>query len=211
MDDDQPKPEKRYPLSASKMSKTPSWIMLGFLLGAVFVAALPPLRKRPAPEGTVFKAVEPPAARPPREPPQLTTIEAVFAIWGQHAVWSDDITEVALWNDRDKAFTDCYEGRRFGDSLYFRTIPKLTRRVIARGKPLPESPLLFTETEEQYREWLNYGRSERPIERGAPARPNTAAPAPKPVPIDRTVTPVTAPSLPPVQFPLHDNARKLTR
>ena len=38
MDEDTPKPEKRYPLPASKLSKTPSWIMLGFLLGAIFVA-----------------------------------------------------------------------------------------------------------------------------------------------------------------------------
>jgi hypothetical protein len=208
MEDDEPKPEKRYPLSASKMSKTPSWIMLGFLLGAIFVAALPPLRKIPAPESTAFKAVESPPPRSPRDPPQLTTIEAVFAVWGQHAVWSDDVTEVALWNDRDKAFSDCYEVRRFGDIPYFRTIPKLTRRVIARGKPIPESPLLFTETEEQYREWLNYGRSERPVERHAPERPNPSAPAPNPAPIDRSLNPVTAPSLPPVEFPLQGNSRK---
>lgn len=208
MEDDEPRSEKRYPLSASKMSKTPSWIMLGFLLGAIFVAALPPLRKQPAPETTTFKAVEPPPPRPPREPPQLTTIEAVFAVWGQYAVWSDDVTEVALWNDHDKAFSDCYEVRRFGDIAYFRTIPKLTRRVIARGKPIPESPLLFTETEEQYREWLKYGRSERPVERDAPVRPNAAAPTPAPAPIDRSVNPVMAPSLPPVQFPAPDDSGK---
>lgn len=208
MEDDEPRSEKRYPLSASKMSKTPSWIMLGFLLGAIFVAALPPLRKKPAPEGTTFRVAETPQPRPPREPPQLTTIEAVFAVWGQYAVWSDDVTEVALWSDHDKAFTDFYEIRRFGDISYFRTIPKLTRRVIGRGKPIPESPLKFTETEEQYREWLNFGRSERPVERDAPARPNTTTPPPAPAPVDRSVNPVTAPSLPPVEFPPHQNSGK---
>src|SRR5688572_30717624 len=99
MDDDERKAEQRYPLSTSKMSKTPSWIMLGFLLGAAFVAALPPLRKRqpaPPPEASGFKAAEPAKKREPREPPQLTTIEAVFATWGKHAVWADDVTEVAL-------------------------------------------------------------------------------------------------------------------
>ena len=176
MDDDEPKPEKQYPVSASKMSKTPSWIMLGFLLGAVFVAALPPMRKKSAPpEKTVLKSVEPPRPTAPREPPQLTTIEAVFEMWGKNAVWSDDVTEVALWNDRDKAYSDYYEVRRFGDVYYFRTIPHLTRRIIARGKP--ESPLLFTETEEQYREWLTYGRAERAIERPAPGRPKPSAPS----------------------------------
>ncbi|MGH7943807.1 MAG: hypothetical protein ACREH8_05410 [Opitutaceae bacterium] len=207
MEDDESKAGKRYPLSASKMSKTPSWIMLGFLLGAVFVAALPPLRRKPAPEPVVFKATEPPAAPAPREPPQLTTIEAVFEVWGKHAVWSDDVTEVALWNDRDKAYTDCFEVRRFGSIHYYRTIPRLTRRVISRGKPIPESPLRFTETEEQYREWLNYGRSERPIERTRPARP-TASPLPAaPAPVGREIK-MDAPALPPPAIPRANDREK---
>jgi hypothetical protein len=203
MDDDERKAEKRYPLSASKMSKTPSWIMLGFLLGAAFVAALPPLRKRPAapPETSVFRAAEPAKKREPREPPQFTTIEAVFAAWGKHAVWSDDVTEVALWNDRDKDYSDFFEVRRYGGVYYFRTIPQLTRRIISRGKPMPESPLLFTETEEQYREWRSYGRSERPVEREAPARPTVSAPQVAPTPIDRSIKVVAPPTLPPLDFP----------
>jgi hypothetical protein len=196
MEDDEPKSEKRYPLSASKMSKTPSWIMLGFLLGAAFVAALPPLRKEPPREAAAFKAVPPPKPREPREPPQLTTIEAVFDVWGKYAVWSDDVTEVALWNVQENAFTNFYEVRRFGDGFYFRTIPRLTRRVIARGKPIPESPLQFTETEEQYREWVSYGRSERPAERMAPVRPSASAPPAEPTPVDREVKRM-APALPP--------------
>jgi hypothetical protein len=208
MQDDEPKPEKRYPLSASKMSKTPSWIMLGFLLGAVFVAALPPFRKQPVPESAVFRAVEPPKPRAPREPPQLTTIEAVFASWGKYAVWSDDVTEVALWNDHDKDFSDYYEVRRFGDAYYFRTIPRLTRRIISRGKPIPESPLLFTETEEQYREWQSYGRSERPVERERLTRPGGFAPAPGPAPVDRSVAPVAPAPLPPPEFPSREPGKK---
>jgi hypothetical protein len=200
MDDDEPKPEKQYPVSASKMSKTPSWIMLGFLLGAVFVAALPPRKKSAPPETTVFKSVEPPRPTAPREPSQLTTIEAVFEMFGKHAVWSDDVTEVALWNDRDKAYSDCFEVRRFGDVHYFRSIPHLTRRIIARGKP--ESPLLFTETEEQYREWLTYGRAERAIERPAPGRPTTSAPPAAPRELENSLRfeapTIPAPQLPPV-------------
>ena len=74
MDDDETKPEKNYPISTSKMSKTPSWIMLGFLLGAVFVAALPPLRKKPAPETVSIRALEPVRPAVPREPGPLKTI-----------------------------------------------------------------------------------------------------------------------------------------
>jgi hypothetical protein len=208
MDEEEPKPERPYPISTAKMSKTPSWIMLGFLLGAAFVAFLPPLRK-PAPrEPVMLKAIEPARTTERREPPQLTTIEAVFAEWGRHAVWDDDVTEVALWNLKDKAYSDFYEVRRVGDAFYFRTIPQLTRRVVARGKPIPESPLLFTETEEHYREWQKYGRSERPAERDISTRPRSFAPAPMPAPVDRSVN-LVAPALPPPELPAApDRAKK---
>jgi hypothetical protein len=198
--EDEPTPEKRYPLSTSKMSKTPSWIMLGFVLGAAFVASLPPRGKTPPPEKTTFRAVEPAKPREPRDPPQLTTIEAVFAEWGKYAVWSGDVTEVALWNSQDKDYSDFYEVLRFAGAYYFRTIPRLTRRVISRGKPIPESPLQFTETEEQYREWQNYGRSERPVERETSTRPRVSAPAPAPTTVEPPVK-IEPPALPPPRFP----------
>lgn len=144
-----------------KMSMTPSWVMLGFVLGALFVVALP--QRKPAPPAAPPKQL----SVPPRQtetraaPPQLSTIEAVFSMWGEYAIWHDNRTEVALWNPELNRFADYYEVRRFGDILYFRTIPKFTRRVIQRGKPMPECPLQFTETEEQYREWQEHGRTER--------------------------------------------------
>ncbi len=165
MEDDAPPAERRYPLSKTKMSKTPSWVMLGFLLGAAFVAALPPLRKGRAVEPVEIRRVESAKPLAPREPGPLSTIEAVFDEWGKHAVWSDDYTEVALWNLQDRAFTDFYAVRRLGDTLYFRTIPAFTRRIIERGKPMPDSPLQFTESEAQYNEWRQYGRTERPADR----------------------------------------------
>ena len=198
--DDDAKSERHYPMSTAKMSKTPSWIMLGFLLGAAFVAALPPRGKKPAPESATFKAPETTKSVEPREPPQLTTIEAVFAVWGTHATWSEDVTEVALWNSQDKAFTDYYEVRRFGDGHYFRTIPRLTRRIVSHGKPMPESPLQFTETEEQYREWLKYGRLERPVERETSTRPRSSTPSPRPPAVDQSVNRIV-PALPPPELP----------
>ncbi len=141
-----------------KMSMTPSWVMLGFVLGALFVVALPPSKEAPAPVAAP-RPVETPRKLPP---PRLTTIEAVFAAWGEHAVWDDDMTEVALWDTEKSRFSEVYEVRRVGEKIYFRTIPRLTRRVINHGKPLPlECPLQFTETEERYREWLEHGRTER--------------------------------------------------
>ena len=197
MEDDEPRPEKPYPVSTAKMSKTPSWIMLGFLLGAAFVAALPPLRNKPMPERATIRPVEKARPEGPKEPPQLMIIEAVFAEWGQHAVWSGDVTEVALWNVREKAYNQFFEVRRTGDAYYFRTIPRLTRRIISRGKPLPDSPLQFTESEEQYAEWHSYGRTERPVERQP--RPQPSTPPPAPAPVDRSIN-ITAPALPPVEI-----------
>ncbi len=150
--------------------------MLGFLLGALFVVALPPLRKDSAPATGPLRPVEPPKPAAPRQAQPLSTIEDVFAEWGQHAIWSDDVTEVALWNSTARDFTDFYEVRRFGGAYYFRSIQTLTRRIFARGKPLPGSPLQFTETEDQYREWLEHGRTERPIERDL--RPPQSEPLP---------------------------------
>jgi hypothetical protein len=141
-----------------KLSMTPSWVMLGFVLGALFVVALPPSKEAPAP------VVAPRPAEPtrPSPPPQLSTIEAVFTAWGEHAVWDDEVTEVSLWDPEKNRFAEFYEVRRVGEKLYFRTIPRLTRRVINHGKPLPLAcPLQFTETEERYREWLEHGRTER--------------------------------------------------
>jgi hypothetical protein len=214
MEDDESKSRQQYPLATAKMSKTPSWIMLGFLLGAAFVAALPPLKKRP-PEAAEFKAVEPQKPSGPRDPPQLMKIEAVFAEWGRYAVWSDDVTEVALWNSDDNAFTEFFEVRRAGPTYYFRSIQQLTRRIISHGKPLTESPLQFTETEEQYREWQTYGRTERAVDRDTRPRPAFTAP-PAPDPIDRSVK-ISVPSLPPptiersvpaLELPPVDNAAK---
>lgn len=159
MDDDEPQPERRsYPTPASKMSKVPSWISVGFVLGVVFVWGL--FKPKPMPPEVKIVEVIPPT---PQET-KLTTIEAVFAEWAAHAVWHNDTTQIAYWNPGTEEFSEFYEVRRVADTLYFRSIPELTRRIIAHGKPLPENcPLRFTETEEQYREWREHGRYERRV------------------------------------------------
>jgi hypothetical protein len=144
MDEESPPP-------ASKPSQVPSWLTLGFVLGALFVLALPRkggVEPQPAPA--------PAAARPerPAAPPRISTIEAVFEEWGRYAVWSDGTTEVALWNPETKSFSDCFEVGRAGDAYYFRTITSLTRPILSHGVA-DESPLQFTETARQRQEWLD--------------------------------------------------------
>jgi hypothetical protein len=135
------------PPSPARLSKTPSWVLLGFVIGALFVWALPRETKMSA------GPVGPKPATVLLERPKATDIEAVFAEWGRAAVWDHDLTEVALWDVDRKSYTIFYEILRSGDALFFRSIPKLTRPLLLHGLP-PGSPLQYTETEEQRREWL---------------------------------------------------------
>jgi len=194
MEDDQEKPERNYPLarSTAKMSKTPSWVMLGFGLGALFVYALMRRDESTAPSTVSVRIVEAPKPAAPRSPPLLTEIEAVFDVWSEHAIWFGDTTEVAYWNRQERRFSDFYEVRRIAGTYYFRSIPELTRRIIRHGKERPDSPLQFTETEEQYREWREHGRTERRLE--GELRPRPGLPLP---PTSPRVVPVTPPPLPP--------------
>lgn len=145
MDDDTPRPP-----SPKSLSKTPSWILLGFVLGALFVWLLP--RDEPAPRAAKPAAVkiQSPA---PREKKDLSEIEAVFAEWGGGAVWENDLTEVALWSIERSAFTRNYEVLRSGGNFYYRPIDRLTRPVLTHGVQA-DSPLQFTETEALRQQWL---------------------------------------------------------
>jgi hypothetical protein len=146
MDEDSPEPAREKP------SQVPSWITLGFVLGALFVLALP---RHGAPDPGPRLMEPEPAAKPPAPAaaPRITTIEAVFAAWERYAVWSGGTTEVALWSPETKSFSEFYEVARLGDNTYFRSITSLTRPVLTHGVDA-NSPLQFTETERQRFEWL---------------------------------------------------------
>jgi hypothetical protein len=165
-------PELADQSGVDRPSRAFSWGMTGFLLGAACVYAY--LRPRPSPAvpPPPTAVVASPAAVPSAPPRGLSTVEAVFAEWGERATWSGNVTEIALWSSAAAAFAEYYEVRRFGGQLYFRSIPALTRRVIRRGKEDPSCPLVFTETEAEYREWLQHGRTERPAEE-VPVKPPT--------------------------------------
>jgi len=161
------------PSGEDRPSRSFSWGMTGFLLGAACVYAhlRPPPSPAEAPAVTSVAVAQTPAAPTPPRP--LSTVEAVFAEWGERASWTGNLTEIALWSSAAGAFAEYYEIRRVGGQLYFRSIPVLTRRVIRRGKEDPSCPLVFTETEAEYREWLRHGRTERPADEG-PLKPPTA-------------------------------------
>jgi hypothetical protein len=166
MDDDSPPP--------AKPTQVPSWLTLGFALGALFVLALP---KRAAVEPQTRPAAEAPAKPAPPRP--ISTIEAVFADWGRYALWSDDTTEVALWNADTKGYSDYYEVLRFGDNFYFRTLPRLTRPILDHGVP-DGAPLEYTCTVRQREEWLREVGAENMRALSEGVRQSLAPPTPLP-------------------------------
>jgi hypothetical protein len=194
MDDDIPT-ESRPPPPA-KMSMTPSWVMLGFVLGAFFVWALPePEKKPPTSPAPVERAPEQtmPIARLPR----LTDVEAVFAQWDRYAIWESDVTEIAYWNEDTRSFSNFFEVLRMGDRLFFRSIPKLTRPLIKRGVEA-HSPFLFTGVAEVLRPLSERAAPgplpDEPGERSLP--PKIVAPAPPPTATPPPLDPALSPSLP---------------
>lgn len=195
-DDDEGVPA--YPLRKGepKLSRTPSWVMLGFLVGAAWMYLWQRDGRAKPPEAAPVRIVEVPAKPAVARTAQpLSKIEAIWEDWGRWAVWHDNTTEVALWNSEVRAFADFYEVVRVGGAggtVYFRTIPALTRRILTHGRPLPESPLQFTETEEQYREWLEHGRTERRVPATTPITP----PAHVITPPTHMITPIVTPTPP---------------
>jgi hypothetical protein len=143
------------PVPRAKLSKTPSWITLGFVLGALFVLALPRSEKKATPSGSTDE--------PPRvvqlERPKLTEAEAVFMEWERYAVWKNGVTQIAMWDTEKRSFSIFYEVLRQNGEYYFRSIPRLTRPILTRGVPA-DAPLQFAETDESRRAWLDHGQYE---------------------------------------------------
>lgn len=152
MEDTETKPD-----SPSSLSKTPSWISIGFVVGALFVWLLP----KPAPEVIEVPVRDdtPPPLVAQRVKPDFSELEAVFAEWDDYAVWSNDTTELALWDIETSQYSRFYEVLRSGNNYYYRSIVRLTRPVLTHGVPV-SAPLLFTETEKQREEWLKERDSE---------------------------------------------------
>jgi len=106
--------------------------MLGFIVGALFVWALPRPPVAPAPVSSEVKPAAP--AIPPR--PRLTDVEDYFTEWHhKYAVWMDDVTYVCAPDAEYKTYPYCFEVLRRGDAFYFRSVPR-PRRM----KPVPNLP-----------------------------------------------------------------------
>lgn len=145
------------PPSHKSLSKTPSWISIGFVLGALFVWLLP----KPPPE--VIEVPVRDESIPPlvatRTQPDFSELEAVFSAWDSYAVWENDLTEVALWDIETSRFSRFYEVLRSGGQYYYRSISGFTQPVLTHGVEV-NAPILFTESEEKREEWLKQNDAE---------------------------------------------------
>ena len=139
----------------AKPSQAPSWVLLGFVLGALCVFALP--RKKPA-----AAPVTPPDNASLQAPTlvvhhqilsRFLTVEELFTENQAYAVWDNDRTEICVWDPDIGQFAECYEVIRRNGDYYFKTITSLTQPVLTHGVPA-NSLIQFTETAAQRAQWL---------------------------------------------------------
>lgn len=130
--------------SPAKMSKVPSWISVGVVIGVLIGYSFHP---KPPPAPPQVKVVEVPKVAP--QPNPIPTVEAIFEAWRVNAVWrDDDTTQIAVWNPQTKEFSDFYEVLRVDDRVYFRSIPALTRELITYEGGAPDAPIWFAGAKE---------------------------------------------------------------
>lgn len=151
------------PAPRTRLSKTPSWITLGFILGAMFVWSLPDEETKT----NAALSAELPTKVMQLERPKLTEVEAVFSEWERFAVWKNAVTQIAMWDTEKRSYTLYYEVMQQNGEYYFRSISKLTRPLLTRGVPA-DAPLQFAETEESRRAWVEHGQFEPQSERRRP-------------------------------------------
>jgi len=167
---------EEYSTDKKNLSQIPSWIMVGFLVGITFMwffdepdePELPPVAATPA------VVEETPA---PANPATLSleVVELLFEEYRDWVFWSDNRTEIAVWNTQTLDFSDCYEVVRGEEGTFFRPIARLSRRPIVGYGPA-DSPILFTETPEQRARRYNDSRG------GPPPRPEPEPIDLKPIP-----------------------------
>ena len=145
---------------AEKPSQIPSWIMVGFVIGALTMwafqsggpaelvaeaeraeAELPEVEKPEVLEGGFN-----PMAR--EDQPSIELVAALFDEFREYAFWSNGRTEIAAWNGKTLSFSNRFEVLEQDGRTYFRPISSFSRLPLEGYGP-DASPLLFTETAEQ--------------------------------------------------------------
>lgn len=164
----QPPPSR--PELPPKPSMAPSWVLLGFGIGVLFIWMLP-RSETPAAAG-----LEPAPAPVARSAPQIAVIEAVFAEWGAPPRGRTTSRKSRSGAVKQAVIRSASRSSAPGN-VFFRSIPRLTRPVLTRGVR-DNSPLQFTESEAQRAEWIGAKNQETWRALSEAAR-NQAAPPPQ--------------------------------
>ena len=170
---------------AGERSNFPIWLTVGFGLGLVFGWMF--FRSAPEANPADVKPGSPPKAPalvaipdPPRDVAKLGEIEEIFQTWGGYAIWSNGVTQFALWNGETDTHSDFYEVRRANRRFYFRTLPRADWPLIDHGE-MVRCPMWFAETpamrEKFYREHPDE-KPGRPVLRRWPERSPLLPPSP---------------------------------
>ncbi|MDX2185329.1 MAG: hypothetical protein SFV32_00210 [Opitutaceae bacterium] len=150
-------------MEKEKLSRVPSWIMLGFIAGGLAVYTLVPElkgfwhKRRAQADAAAAAAVSAerpsptpaptPAPKPAPTGATLEEVDMIFTIYRADAVWDNDRTEIAIWNRYKERFSDFYELYRDGDGkIWYRPILELTRPVI-QYEGEEGRPIRFTESQ----------------------------------------------------------------
>jgi len=144
--------------------------MVGFVIGVVtmWLFRADPEQGTPVePEAVPEVAEEALVPEPPET--SFEVVAALFDTYRDWAWWSDDKTQIAVWNTEAMAFSDRVEVIRTLEADYFRPIEQFTRLPLPGYGP-ENSPILFTETAEQ--------RAKREIELNPDLAPKPERPSP---------------------------------
>jgi hypothetical protein len=193
--------------SREKLSKVPSWIMLGVVLGGIGFYGVQSFFDEQ--RGKKQRQKAPPAASTPALPPardasggkpsatakndphmSLFAIDAVFRAHGASAVWEHDLTEIVLWNPATQSYSTGVEVLRNGDTYYYRLLDRLTRPVLTEGVD-PNAPIRLTEPA-SYQERRRQQRQD--TWRSRPPAPSLLLPATPPTIIPTTTIAIPAPA-----------------
>lgn len=181
-EDDEEEEEK---VDRKSLSQVPSWLMVGFLAGVVTMWLFRSPAPEPSPAPQPAEPLSAIAVDPQPEPEtatgeaSLAFVEAIFDTYRDWVFWTDDKTQVAVWNTDTMSFSDRFEVIRTLEGDYFRPISEFTRLPLPGYGP-PNSPILFTETTEQrYKREIRLHPDALPKrEKPGPVELNTLPPPP---------------------------------
>ena len=161
---------------AENRNAGPVWLTLGIVAGcAVGWLLFHPSEK----SATAVAVTAPPVTEPAaKDTATLAATERNFQKWGGYAVWENDFTQFAVWNERRQRPADFYEVHRTRGQFYFRSLPQLTWVLLDHGLRAP-APIRFAETVKMraqfYQDHPSYDPVKEPVIKLPPLPPIAVA------------------------------------